>query len=553
MGQGGASKPLVVREYLRVSKDKDGKGASLDQQEAENHAAFAEHGWVVHSTPYRDPGRSASRYATREREQFTQLIADLENNAFDANVLAIWESSRGSRRVGEWSTLIDLCEDRGVKIFVTTHRRLYDPANPRDRRSLGEDAVDSEYESAKSSERIKRSVAAAANAGRVHGKNLYGYERHYEITAKGPVITEITPHPEQAPVVLEAARRVEAGESYYSIAKRFNELGIPPRRPPRTEHRESRGWDGAAIKAMLSTPAYAGLRTHNGEIVGPAVWPAIIEKPRWEALQALMHRSGRPKNPNTWTVRYLCTGIAFCGVCGAKLQVGKQNKGSLPQVPKPDTVTKKAYRAAVAERESVKQQRRRECSCSEPPNAEGVQGADRCAWHYRTYACTGHADPATGRRGFHVSIAVGHLDYLVSELIIARLERRDFLALVNARTDDTDTERRELLAQIERDERYLEDVKAQAAELRDLSIYLDQSARIQPQIDEARRKLERLAAVDPVVISLAREGAIRETWGRMPLVDRRRVIAALAAPQVMPSGRPGRRALDPSRVVPGWK
>ncbi len=542
-----------MREYLRVSKDKDGKGASLDQQEAENHAAFAEHGWVVHSTPYRDPGRSASRYATREREQFTQLIADLENNAFDANVLAIWESSRGSRRVGEWSTLIDLCEDRGVKIFVTTHRRLYDPANPRDRRSLGEDAVDSEYESAKSSERIKRSVAAAAQAGRVHGKNLYGYERHYEITAKGPVIADITPHPEQAPVVLEAARRVEAGESYYAIAQDFNRRGIPPRRPPRTEHRESRGWDGAAIKAMLSTPAYAGLRTHNGEIVGEAVWPPLIEKSRWEALQALMHRSGRPKNPNTWTVRYLCTGVVFCGVCGAKLQVNRQNKGSLPRVPDPATVTKKAYRAAVAEREAVKARRREECTCAEEEDEKDVQGADRCPWHYRTYACTGQADPATGKRGFHVSIAVGHLDHHVAELIIARLEKPDFLALVNQHTDDTGTERLALLEQIELDRKYLEDVKAQAAEMRDLSIYLDQQARIQPQIDEARRKLERLAAVDPVVTALASEGAIRESWDQMPLVDRRRVIAVLAAPQVMPSDRPGRREPDPSRVIPGWK
>src|SRR5699024_11197542 len=228
----------------------------------------------------------------------------------------------------------------------------------------------------------------------------------------GPKIAEILEHPEQAPIVKEAARRVEEGESYYSIAKAFNERGVPARRPNTAKHRRGRGRDGAAVKAMLSTPAYAGLRTHKGEVIGKAVWPAIIERDRWEALQALMHRPERRQNPNTWTVRYLCTGIAFCGVCGAKLQVNRQNKGALPKVPKADEVTKAAYRAAVAEREAVKQLRRDECTCAEAPDDDGVQGADRCPWHYRTYVCAGLPHRTNGRRGFHVSIAVAHLDRL---------------------------------------------------------------------------------------------------------------------------------------------
>jgi len=40
----------------------------------------------------------------------------------------------------------------------TTHGRTYDPANPRDRRMLQEDAVDSEYETAKLSMRAKRAA-----------------------------------------------------------------------------------------------------------------------------------------------------------------------------------------------------------------------------------------------------------------------------------------------------------------------------------------------------------------------------------------------------------
>ena len=55
-------------------------------------------------------------------------IADFEKDQFNAQILMIWESSRGSRRVGEWVKLIELCEQRAVSIHVVTHHRTYDPA-----------------------------------------------------------------------------------------------------------------------------------------------------------------------------------------------------------------------------------------------------------------------------------------------------------------------------------------------------------------------------------------------------------------------------------------
>ena len=93
---------------------------------------------------YSDVSVSASRYSRKTRGDFARLLADLDHDRFRADLLVLWESSRGSRRVGEWATLVDLLEDRGVHVYVTTHARFYDPANARDRRSLMEDAVDAE-------------------------------------------------------------------------------------------------------------------------------------------------------------------------------------------------------------------------------------------------------------------------------------------------------------------------------------------------------------------------------------------------------------------------
>jgi hypothetical protein len=91
----------------------------------------------------------------------------------------LWESSRGSRKVGEWVDLLDLLTAVGKTVWVHGHSRLYDPRNARDRRTLLEDAVDSEYEVAKSSDRILRTTRNNAAEGRPHGQAPFGYIRVY--------------------------------------------------------------------------------------------------------------------------------------------------------------------------------------------------------------------------------------------------------------------------------------------------------------------------------------------------------------------------------------
>ncbi|MGH3528719.1 MAG: recombinase family protein, partial [Pseudonocardiaceae bacterium] len=132
---------ISARDYLRVSLDRSGRARSLEEQHADHAQVATEHGWTLGES-YRDESVSASRYSRKTRDDFARLVADLENGQFGAQVLMIWESSRGSRRVGEWVKLLELCEQRSVSIHVVTHHRTYDPANGRDRRSLLEDAVD---------------------------------------------------------------------------------------------------------------------------------------------------------------------------------------------------------------------------------------------------------------------------------------------------------------------------------------------------------------------------------------------------------------------------
>jgi site-specific DNA recombinase len=507
---------LRVREYLRVSKDSHQASKSPDQQHDENVKSFDRQGWALHTDPpYRDADRSASRYARRDREDFKRLIIDLESDTFDADVLAIWESSRGSRRVGEWVDLVDLCKERGVQIWVTTHGRLYDPANARDRRSILEDAVDAEYESEKTSERLRRDARAAAEEGRPHGKNTYGYQRVYNEQTRE--LIRVEEHPEQSPIVKEAARRILDGETFYAIAKDLNHRHIPPRRPSLKVNRENVGWTPSAIKKMLSLPAYAGKRQHQGQIVADARWPALIDFATWQTLQTKMSPQEHTRT-NDWPARHLLSGIAQCGVCGASLRVAKQNAGTSKRDEDGKALPRKTYPSYVC------------------VGAHGRAGPD-------------------GKGGFHVAMQEEHLDTVVTELLLARLERPDALVLIGPRGQANDVERRAVLDQIASYHRYLEDVRAEAAAKLRFDLLLDQSARIEPKLKAARARLEKLVYVDPLVFTLLATGAVRSEWDTLELPEKRRILRAVMQPQVnrvSPAWR-GRKGINHERVEPGWR
>ncbi|WP_247040373.1 recombinase family protein [Arthrobacter rhizosphaerae] len=502
---------VTVREYLRVSQDRSGIGKSPDQQHDEMERECRARSWRLHPVPYRDDNRSASRYARKTREGFLDLMADLKTGTFGADLLGIWESSRGSRRTSEWLELIDLCMERDVKIWVLTHGRVYDPNNARDRRSLREDASDAEYESDKSSERLLRDVRANAEKGRPHGKQIYGYQRIYDQETRQ--LIEVIPHPEQAPIVKESARRVLAGETFYMIAKDFNRRSIPPRRKAYRQQRQNLGWTAVAIKQMLGMPAYAGLRQHQGEILGNAIWPPLIDETAWRKLQVLMNPEWR-KQTNVWPAKHLLSGIAVCGVCGAGTRIGKQNKGRKQS--------------------------------DEDGNLLPRQ-------HYNTYLCVG----VPGRTGFHVAMKETHLDAVVIELVLAWIERPDFMARIGQQDRDVDSERKALLDEIADHKRWLEQVHAEAERRRDLSYLTRQEDIVQPKIDAAEAKLLLLADVDPVVLELARSGRVREIWSEREEAGDldwcRHVIRAVATPKIMRAAKKGTRGVDPDRVVMDWR
>lgn len=487
---------MRVLIYSRVSQDPRGQGRSVQEQEAEARAWAGREGWDV--VRVETETGSASRFARKGRDAWAAVLAVIEAREVDA--ILTWEASRAQRDPTAYAALRDACASAGVQWGYSGH--LHDLAEREGRFRTGLDALLAEDEAARTSERVLRAVRANAVAGKPHGKNLYGYQRIYDPATRE--LLAIEPHLEQAPVVREIARRLIAGETSHAIAADLNRREVPPRRPVRETHRKQLGWTPVAVTEVARKPSYAGLRQHQGEIVGEAAWPALIEPEDWQKLQAVLDQRP-PRAAAEWQVRYLLTGIAVCGECGGLLRKGHQNKG----------------RAVADGRRS----------------------------RYAVYICPG----SPGRGGFHVSVSLAALDELVTELVLTRLSQPDATASLGAQDGRHEEERTELLEQIARNRGWLEQVRAAAAEQQDLTLWLSQEKLIKPRIEAAERELRSLVDVDTAVLDLADAGDARAAWDALDLTTRRRVVAGLLTPVVHRAERPGQRGRVHERVEVAWR
>jgi hypothetical protein len=256
---------------------------------------------------FSDNDRSASRYARKDRPEFERLLSRLSE--FD--VIVTWEASRATRDLKVYVRMREACRASGVKWAY--NGRVYDFDRTDDAFNTGMDMLIAERESGETSKRVQRSVRAQAKAGKPHGRIPFGYTRIYD-PATGALEQQV-PHPEESKLLIEAADRVLAGESLYSIAKDFR----------------ARGWgmmEGQRLHRLLSSPTYAGHRVYRGKIIGKASWDPLIEPERWEAVQGILDAPGRGKFHGSAPV-HLLTGIATCGVCGGPI-VRLMNRGKYP-------------------------------------------------------------------------------------------------------------------------------------------------------------------------------------------------------------------------------
>lgn len=298
--------------YARKSRADDGR--SVREQEEIGRSDLARLG-ATEVTVRVDDGRSASRFATKARDDWPLLLADCAAGSVD--LVWLWESSRGDRKLTEWSGWLDLCRQRGIKVHVATHDHTYDLSIARDWKTLASDGIDSAYESEKTSLRVLRDMAASAAEGKPHGPIPYGFRREYDPADRK--LVEQSAHPEQAPIVIEIITRVAGHDPISVICADLNARGIPSPK--------GKTWSPFVVRRIAGNPAYIGQRSHHGEIT-PAVWKGLVDPDVHRDAVARLSAGVSKVRPGAarWMLSYLMT----CAVCSGPLSVMRPSKRQHP-------------------------------------------------------------------------------------------------------------------------------------------------------------------------------------------------------------------------------
>lgn len=437
--------------YLRISSDPKDKREGVDRQREDCTALCEIKGWTP-AEFYVDNDRSAS--SGKERPEWDRLLADVAAGKIDA--VAAWDQDRGWRMMSELEQLRKFFSALGRKVpLATTGQGDIDLYSPTGVLAAQIKTAVSEHEIAMMKVRMKRAARQKAEQGRPQWKRAFGY--HGET---------YQPDPQTAPLVVEGYNSVLAGGSISDVARSWNEAGA--------YGLNGKPWKASTVSLFLRSPRNAGLRSHNGEIVGTGNWPALVPQSTWKAAQAVLNAPGRAPGRKSCRQHKL-TGVMRCGKEGCSGYLAgnwQMNKTS-------------------------------------GPRAHAIV--------YRCKTCLG------------VSIRAEHIEPLVYEIVSVRLAQPDAVDLLKAEHDEAQAEaiRAELNALhqelrqigIERGQRLLTGEQAKIAtdlinaDIAELERRQQDQERLRifadlplgtPEVGDAVRKLsdDRLRAVLDVLVSI---------------------------------------------------
>ena len=273
--------------YTRISDDAEGFGLGVARQLKDCTALANRRGWTI-VAEYRDNDVSATR--KKARLEYQRMLGDVR--AGRVTTIVVWDADRLTRQPREAEDILDLVEKHGLELASVGGE--FDLSTPQGRMMLRMKVTIAKHETEQSSRRIKRRFLQAAQDGQPHGMVAYGYRR----TDSGDVLDE-----DQAAVIRTAARLLLGGQSLRSVAAQLNADGL-------TSPRSGR-WDSATVRQVMLRDRNAGLRRHQGKVIGPAAWQPIYCQGTHDQVVAMLTNPGRRTNKGA-TRKHLLTGIARC-------------------------------------------------------------------------------------------------------------------------------------------------------------------------------------------------------------------------------------------------
>lgn len=296
--------------YTRISKDDEAEGLGVARQEQDCRLYCAARGWEV-AKVYEDNDLSAYKRKT-VRPEFRQMLEDLKAGRIDGVVA--WDIDRFTRQPRELEAWIDEYEEaerrRRRLVFDSVSASDIDLSTENGRFIARIKVTIANKSSADTSRRTKRKHLELAAQGRLPGGRApYGWNREDRRTLV----------PDEAEHLRKAAADFLGGVRWASISREWRDKGI---------RSHSGGYfDDSKIKRMLMNPRICGYRMHQGELFldehgEPVIgdWEPVITPDQWHLLMDKIRRESEGQVVRDYATKYLLSGIARCGRCGAKMR-----------------------------------------------------------------------------------------------------------------------------------------------------------------------------------------------------------------------------------------
>lgn len=301
----------VVRAalYLRISQDRHGRAEGVERQEADCRRLAERNGWTVVAT-YDDNDFSA--FSGRKRPGYQAMLQAIREDRVDAVV--VYDQDRLDKGGLEGEQFIQLADAKGIRLASVGGD--FDLSTDNGRLQYRIKAAVSRAELERKSARQKDANAQRARKGLLHmaGRKSFGY------AADGR-----TPDPVEKAAVVEAAGWLLDRISLREVARRWNAAGLTTA--------TGKPWQGELVSQFFTNPRLAGIRTYLREPVldddGQPVrgdWEPLLDDDTWTALHTLLTDPSR-RWPQP-TAQLLLSGVARCGVCGARINSGGTRQGN---------------------------------------------------------------------------------------------------------------------------------------------------------------------------------------------------------------------------------
>ena len=280
--------------YTRISRDRQGEGLGVGNQEKACRELCERNGWQVLDV-YADNDLSA--YSGKARPRYITMLSAIE--AGDADMIVAWAPDRLTRSNRELENLIDVVE-RAHAGIATVEAGLYDLATPAGRMSARVVGSVARFESEQKSARLKLKAAQIASSG----KNGGGGSRPFGFEDDRVTIRE-----SEAAVIRLCADRIIAGWTLRGTARQLVDDGVLTV--------SGKQWTITSLRRILVAHRTAGIRAHRGQAVCAAEWPAILDETTHHQVRAILMDPNR--RPQGAPHKYMLTGFGVCTICEAKL------------------------------------------------------------------------------------------------------------------------------------------------------------------------------------------------------------------------------------------